>query len=173
MVQSSEEEQMRRDSSDPVVTAGALIGFARAINARLREIPNGTGLTLAELNVLGGIGKGYDLSATLVRKLLLDAPRVSRIVEGFVASGYIVREPDPHDRRRCRLRLTLAGAECLSRGRSELAATMEDLLSGLTDEERAGLERAVPGMRRVLGRRTTDEDDLAEPIGSQSRSAGH
>jgi DNA-binding MarR family transcriptional regulator len=128
----------------------ALIGFARALNVRLRETPDGTGLALAELNVLGGIEKGHDLSTTLVRTLLLDAPRVSRIVDGFVASGYITRETDQDDRRRCRLRLTPSGIEVLARGRMELALAMEDMLRGLTDEERAGLERAVPGMRRVL-----------------------
>jgi DNA-binding MarR family transcriptional regulator len=128
----------------------ALIGFARALNVRLRETPDGTGLALAELNVLGGIEKGHDLSTTLVRTLLLDAPRFSRIVDGFVASGYITRETDQDDRRRCRLRLTPSGIEVLARGRTELALVMEDMLRGLTDEERAGLERAVPGMRRVL-----------------------
>jgi DNA-binding MarR family transcriptional regulator len=128
----------------------ALIGFARALNVRLRETPDGTGLALAELNVLGGIEKRHDLSTTLVRTLLLDAPRVSRIVDGFVASGYITRETDQDDRRRCRLRLTPSGIEVLARGRTELALVMEDMLRGLTDEERAGLERAVPGMRRVL-----------------------
>ena len=150
---------MSSERPDPIVTAAALIGFARALNARLRETPDGTGLALAELNVLSGIDKGYDLSSTLVRKLLLDAPRVSRIVDGFVASGYVVREPDPDDRRRCRLRLTPTGTEYLARGRSELAAAMEDLLGGLTAEERAGLERAVPGMRRALAGRTAPGND--------------
>lgn len=152
---------MSRETSDPVATAGALVGFARALNTRLRETPNGTGLALAELNVLGGIGKGYDLSSTLVRRLLLDAPRVSRIVETFVASGFITREPDPEDRRRCRLRLTSTGAEFLTRGRAELTLAMEDLLGGLTEEERAGLERAVPGMRRALEGLAAAADDVA------------
>ena len=145
---------MSSESPDPVVTAGALIGFTRTLSVQLRETPGGAGLSLAELNVLAGIEKGYDLSSVLARKLLLDAPRVSRIVEGFVASGYVTREPDVDDRRRCRLRLTPLGIEYLAQGRMELAATMEHLLRGLTDEERTGLERAVPGMRRVLSERT-------------------
>jgi DNA-binding MarR family transcriptional regulator len=131
--------------------AAALTGFARGLNVRLRERPGG--LTLADLNVLSGIEKGYDLSSALVRRLLLDAPRVSRIVEGLVADGYVVREDDPEDRRRSRLRLTPRGAERLERGRADLAAAMDDLLRGLTDDERDGLERAVPGMRRVLAAR--------------------
>lgn len=153
---------MAAEISDAAATAGALIGLARALNVRLRETPEGTGLSVAELNVLGGIAKGYDLSSTLVRKLLLDAPRVSRIVDGFVESGYVTREPDPDDRRRLRLRLTPAGVEYLVRGRAELAQAMEDLLGGLSDEERAGLERALPGIRRMLARRTTAEDGDAE-----------
>lgn len=137
------------DRPEPAAVALALTGLARALNVRLREMPGGTGLALAELNVLGGIAKGYDLSSSLVRVLLLDAPRVSRIVDGFVTSGYVTREPDPEDRRRSRLRLTAAGSEILARGRAELAAATEELLGGLTAEERAGLEAAVPGMRRV------------------------
>src|SRR5918911_424738 len=98
---------MQAERIDSLTTAAALTGFARALNARLREAPGG--LTLADLNVLSGIDKGYDLSSTLVRRLLLDAPRVSRIVEGLVAEGYVRREADPDDRRRWRLRMTARG----------------------------------------------------------------
>jgi DNA-binding MarR family transcriptional regulator len=151
---------MPHDDSNLVDMAGALIGFARALNVRLRETPEGTGLALAELNVLGGIAKGYDLSSTLVRMLLLDAPRVSRIVDGFVVGGYVSREVDPNDRRRSRLRLTPKGVERLTQGRKELANAMDRLLGSLTEEERAGLERALPGMRRTLTDRvTTDQSD--------------
>lgn len=142
---------MQAERIDSLATAAALTGFARALNARLREAPGG--LALADLNVLSGIDKGYDLSSTLVRRLLLDAPRVSRIVEGLVAEGYVQRAADPDDRRRTRLRLTPRGIERLNRGRTDLAAAMDDLLQGLTDEERDGLKRAVPGMRRVLAAR--------------------
>jgi DNA-binding MarR family transcriptional regulator len=153
---------MTRESSDPVAIAGVLIGFTRALSARLREIPDGTGLALAELNVLGGIEKGYDLSSILVRKLLLDAPRVSRIVDGFVANGFVVREPDPEDRRRFRLRLTQSGAEHLAQARAELGAAMEELLGGLTDDERMSLLHAVPGMRRVVAGRIAVEDGSSD-----------
>ncbi|HEX6508028.1 MAG TPA: MarR family transcriptional regulator [Chloroflexota bacterium] len=139
---------MQAERTDSLATAAALTGFARALNARLRETPRG--LALADLNVLSGIDKGYDLSSALARRLLLDAPRVSRIVEGLVSEGYVQREADSEDRRRWRLRLTPSGVERLDRGRIELAAAMDDLLHGLSDEERDGLERAVPGMRRVL-----------------------
>lgn len=149
---------MEQDGSDRVTAAAAIAGFARALNMRLRETSEGAGLALAELNVLGGIERGDDLSSILVRKLLLDAPRVSRIVDSFVASGYVAREPDLDDRRRYRLRLTPAGADLLARGRARLAAAMDDLLAGLTEQERAGLERAVPGMGRVLVGCPTDED---------------
>jgi DNA-binding MarR family transcriptional regulator len=150
MVQTNERLQIPGEKPEALATAGALIGFTRALGARLREAPAGTGLTLAELNVLAGIEKGYDLSSTLARKLLLDAPRVSRIVESLDERGCLVREADPRDRRRCRLRLTPTGEAYLARGRAELSEAMEGLLQCLTADERAGLERAIPGMRRVL-----------------------
>jgi DNA-binding MarR family transcriptional regulator len=139
---------MKVERTDTLATAAALTGFTRALNARLRETSGG--LTLADLQVLSGVKKGNDLSSTLARALLLDPPRVSRIVEGLVAEDYLQREADPEDRRRCRLRLTPGGVERLEEGRAALAAAMDDLLQGLTGEERDGLERAVPGMRRVL-----------------------
>jgi DNA-binding MarR family transcriptional regulator len=61
-----------------------------------------------------------------------------------------IGERDPEDRRRSRLQLSAAGTEYLARGRAELAAAMEELLADLTEEERAGLERALPGLRRAL-----------------------
>jgi hypothetical protein len=39
---------------------------------------------------------------------------------------------------------------------------MNDLLGGLTEEECAGLKQAVPGMRRVLARRTAPRDDSVD-----------
>lgn len=141
---------MPHEPPDASTIVGSLVRLTRTLNARLRDIPDGAGLTLAELNVLGGIVKGYDLSSILVRKLLLDAPRVSRIVDSFVMNGVVSREEDPEDRRRSRLCVTSLGAQRLSQGRAELTMAMEDLLGGLTPEERAGLEIAVPGIRRVL-----------------------
>jgi hypothetical protein len=53
----------------------------------------------------------------------------------------------------------------------ELATAMDTLTAGLSDEERAGLEKAVPGMRRVLARGAA-ADEVAGADGPASAMAG-
>src|SRR5579884_685320 len=124
------------ETEDPAVqTARVLIRLARLLNVRLRENPRGTGLALSEQNVLAGIDRGYDRPSVLARNLMLDMPRVSRIVERLHEDGYVRREVDPLDRRMSRLSLTPEGVAFLAQARAEVNQAMSNLLGGLTDEE--------------------------------------
>jgi DNA-binding MarR family transcriptional regulator len=127
-----------------------LLTLVRAAGEQFRRLDGEDDLSLTDLTILAGIERGFDLPSVLARTLHLDFARVSRVTEQLHRLGYLEREADPVDRRRCRLRLTDAGRERLERGRADLSVVMAGLADGLTEDERAGLEHAVEGVRRVL-----------------------
>jgi DNA-binding MarR family transcriptional regulator len=89
----------------------------------------------------------------IARASALDPARVTRITNHLHALGYIRREADPDDRRRCPVGITDQGAERLERGRLHFSHAMAAILQGLTEEELAGLRVGTDGLARVL-----DED---------------
>jgi DNA-binding MarR family transcriptional regulator len=137
-----------------------LLTLLRTAGEHFRRLDGEGDLSLTDLSVLAGIERGFDLPSLLARTLHLDFARVSRVTELLHRLGYVAREIDPADRRRCRLRLTDAGRERLQRGRADLTRVMAGLGEGLTDDERAGLEQALDGVRRVLRALAQDEPDV-------------
>ena len=137
--------------TDALHLARTVLRLAQRLDQEIRRAQGVDGLSLAELGVLGQIDRGHDLPSVLARELHLDPPRVTRIADRLVSLGYIRRESDPADRRRCRLQLTLMGRERLVQGRAGAESAMAVLLEDLSDEEHAGLTIGLEGVRRVLG----------------------
>ena len=135
---------------DALSTARTYIRLVRLLEQQTRSEMNGDSLTLTELGVLGQIDRGQTLPSMIARGMELDPARVTRITDHLFTLGYVQREADPDDRRRCPLRLTEQGAKRLERGRLHFSATMAEILSGLTDEELAALRVGTEGLTRVL-----------------------
>jgi MarR family transcriptional regulator for hemolysin len=134
---------------DALRMVGTLTRLSRTLDQRLRHA-SADDLSIIELSVLGQIERGIDLPSAVARVLQLDPARVTRITDRLVMLGYIEREADVGDRRRCHLRLTDAGAKRVAAGRAELSTAVAELLAGLSDEERTGLMRGLESIRRVL-----------------------
>ena len=111
-------------------------------------------LGLAEWRTVAVLGEFGPLSLRDVsRRGAIDKAQVSRLLPGLIDRGYVVRDPDPTDRRRASLRLTDAGGKLYEEirviGRQRQAWLVEEL----TDEERAML---VDSLDRLLARIETD-----------------
>ena len=93
---------------------------------------------------------GSATASELVRRLLLDAGYLSRIVSRFAGQGWINRAPSPTDARQQVLTLTEAGRGAFEplqqRSREEAAA----LLAPLPPSARAGLIDALQQAQRLL-----------------------
>lgn len=77
------------------------------------------------------------LSVTeLAAAIGVDQPRASRLVQAAVKDGLAVREADPDDARRTRIRLTDAGTTAVRDATSHRRRAIEAALEGFTDEER-------------------------------------
>jgi DNA-binding MarR family transcriptional regulator len=79
----------------------------------------------------------------------VSAPTMTRIVAVLVAEGYVVREPDPDDRRVWLVRATEPGARVINDVRSARSQALLDRLSRLPPAEREALLAALPALEAI------------------------
>lgn len=98
----------------------------RLLRTALDEEP-GT-VSLEQLRVMKRIDEGLHNVSTLalVRQMRMSA--ITAILDVLVARGWVVREPDPDDRRRTHVDLTDSGREALARGRELTTRRMMAIL---------------------------------------------
>ena len=111
--------------------------------------------SLAEVRVLYELAhaSGPSIASDLAQRLGLDAGYLSRILRGFVGSGYVRKSPAASDARRHELQLTRAGSKAF------------EPLDRASHEEIAELLAPVPDatQRRLVGAMRTVESLLGEP----------
>lgn len=87
----------------------------------------------------------------LATEIGVDQPRASRLVQAAVHEGLVVREADPDDARRTRVRLTDEGRATVRSASSNRRRAIESALEGFSGAEReqfaALLARFVEGLR--------------------------
>jgi DNA-binding MarR family transcriptional regulator len=114
---------------------------------------------VARARLLAALAEGRLMSVTeLAEAIGVDQPRASRLVQSAVGEGLVVREADPDDARRTRLRITDEGRAAVHAATSNRRRAIESALDGFSDDERerfadllgrfaAGLRRAHPPHR--------------------------
>ena len=111
--------------------------------------------SLAEVRVLYELAHAQAqlVASDLAQRLGLDAGYLSRILRGFVASGYVRKSPAEGDARRLRLTLTPAGRKAFSP------------IDRASHDEIAALLAPLPNaaQRRLVGAMQTVETLLGEP----------
>lgn len=97
-----------------------------------------TKLSLAEFNGISALEPGERLCGNMLsRKMNLSPSRASRVIEKLVKNGFLLREIDPQDRRRCTICLAKKGValkqqlrnvrqECEEKVRSQLSVQEVD-----------------------------------------------
>jgi MarR family transcriptional regulator, negative regulator of the multidrug operon emrRAB len=68
----------------------------------------------------------------------------------LVEKGWVVREPDPNDRRQWLLKVTPAGQERAKASLDLLTNILTDLLSELSPEELAAAQVFLPALQRIV-----------------------
>jgi DNA-binding MarR family transcriptional regulator len=89
----------------------------------------------------------------LAEFMLLDSNAVVLLLNELEDRGFSVRRRDPEDRRRHILELTEAGRQALARAEKGRASIEDELLGGLSAEEKVTLKRiltrALDGLARI------------------------
>lgn len=96
----------------------------------------------------------------LAQRLFVSAPTVTGIVQKMERAGLVGRQPDPHDQRLMRIRLTERGREVAKQLAESFAAQAESMFEGIAPEELAALSRLLARVG----------ENLADALGSAAGS---
>ena len=83
---------------------------------------------------------------------------VSFHVEKLVQEGYLLRQPAPGDRRKCRLVCTRRAEPVVQRGRQVQEAFFRRMTAGLDPQDLAAFRRCLEGFQRNLSQMTQEDD---------------
>ncbi|MFF5483100.1 MarR family winged helix-turn-helix transcriptional regulator [Streptomyces sp. NPDC012935] len=102
----------------------------------------------------------------LANRLGVEASHVTRTVQQLQKSGYVIRVPDPQDRRAQRIELTEPGRQAIARVREAGARGMQLALSDWTPEELRQLATLFHRMVDDFLAHAVDEDTEQQPAGT-------
>ena len=118
---------------------------------RLRVEDEALGISAPRLSALSVlVFAGPKRIGELARIEQVEPPTMTRLVDGLVRDGLVVREPDPDDARAVRVKATPTGARTLRRGRARRVETLRARLASLSPTELAALGEGVEVLERIL-----------------------
>jgi DNA-binding MarR family transcriptional regulator len=128
----------------------SLLGRAARAGA-VDAVARAGGLRLGHVAVLAALEDfGPSSQRALGGRLRQDPSDVLRLLDDLQAKAYITREPDPEDRRRHRVTITVRGRRALAAAERAYRAEQDALLDGLSARERTQLHRLA---RKALAAR--------------------
>jgi DNA-binding MarR family transcriptional regulator len=137
---------LERELTDGAARLYLAIGRLSRSLRRSSEMGLGHGSTSALATVVhGGPLRTGDLAA----REGVSAPTMTRIVAVLVAEGYVVREPDPDDRRVALVRATEQGEQVITEVRSARSQALLDRITNLPPAERDALLAAIPALEAL------------------------
>ena len=148
---------------EPLLTASAMFAnaarFADAYHAALSPLCAETGLPPAAADILLFLANnpGLDTARDVCTYRGLKPGIVSFHVEKLVQAGYLLRQPAPGDRRKCRLVGTEKAGPVVQQGRELQETFFRRLARGLEPEDLAAFRRCLEGFRRNLSQMTQED----------------
>lgn len=120
---------------------------ARGLRRRFAETLEPWGVTPHESRALRVIGSHEPTRLGVVAQHLRIAPRsVTDVVDSLEKRGFVVREPDPTDRRATQVSLTANGRKVLDELDTARRADHESYFADLGERDRATLARILNGL---------------------------
>src|SRR5215472_10668158 len=107
-------------------------------------------LNRTDLRALQALRAGGMTAGSLARALGVTSGATTRVIDSLVASGHVVRTPDPTDRRRVLVRLTIAAANQVDHTFERLRADTRALLETYDDAQLETLARFLEDVRTLV-----------------------
>jgi DNA-binding MarR family transcriptional regulator len=124
-------------STHPSVEA-AVASFFRATRrarGRAAQRTEPGELSLAQFQVLEPLLDGACHSGALAEQGGVTAPTATRMIDGLVTRGIVVREPDPTDRRAVLVSLTPEGKRAMKAKLAKVSAARKSIAAAFADDE--------------------------------------
>jgi len=97
-------------------------------------------ISFPEICVLGQLSSNQEPTMSeLGRSISMDLSTLTRTVDKLVEKEFVVRKPDPEDRRMVRVVITTEGRKIMSRFEEQRRKKIESLLRQMTSQERRDL----------------------------------
>jgi DNA-binding MarR family transcriptional regulator len=162
-------------AGEPAEIAGALRIAVNRLAYALRRPGTAYGLTPSRYTALATLAKhGAMRAGDLADAMAIARPTLSRLLDTLGEDGWVVREPDPADRRASVVELSEQGHEVMDRIRREATSDLCDDIAALPPDRREILEAAVPVLVEVAElqlARGNATAPSAEPTGTASADA--
>ncbi len=145
---------------DPNTSVGFLLhDVSRLMRAWFDEQAQALGLTRAQWRVLVHLGPRQGINQTSLAEILeLDNVTLSRHIDRLERDGWLVRRPDPADRRAWRIYLSEASHPTLKKMEVLAVETQAAALAGLSPDQRAMLIETLVKIKANLAPRSDDFD---------------
>lgn len=102
-------------------------------------------------------------ASDIAKKRGVSLQSASALVQGLVEKGWVVRTPDPNDRRQSLLEVTPEGIAVAESARQQMAGALARFLEGLSQDEIAAAQVFLPALQRVLIQHIAPDDVTEEP----------
>lgn len=106
--------------------------------------------TFMQISVLMHLREHPITTSELAKRRKVSLQSASVLIQGLVERGWIVRTPDPTDRRQSLLEVTPEGQERAQLAQELITDTIAEVLDELTPEELEGASTFLPGLRRAV-----------------------
>jgi DNA-binding MarR family transcriptional regulator len=117
----------------------------------------GDDTTMPQFRVLGYLEKEPYTLSDIARLRHVSLQSAGELVQILVERGWIVRTPDPDDRRKNLLSLTEAGRERYHQARKSMLTRLLPLMENLNPDEMAAVQVALQALHRVLSGEVGEE----------------
>ncbi|MCC7447378.1 MAG: MarR family transcriptional regulator [Anaerolineae bacterium] len=122
----------------------------RAIVHDLQQ-ESGQDISLSQFRVLFYLTEQPLTLSALARKRQVSLQAASELVQVMVERGWIIRLPDPANRRQAFLRLTHEGQRCYERIHNKMVEHLVLMLQKFSQPEVQALQVVLPALQRVMG----------------------
>lgn len=170
MIERWERERPDLDASSLQIIA-RVTRLARAIDEDAAAALGEFSLTEVEFQLLAAIRTAPDCRAaprTLLQPLMVTSGGLTNRIDRLEAAGWIVRAPNPDDRRGVFLELTSSGRELVDRVTAAYLHNQAELLrEALTDRERTSLAPLLRKLLDSLSERNAKRRPVSRPAPEQ------
>ncbi len=132
--------------------------LTRLMAVELRQ-EAGEDTTMPQFRVLSYLADSPLTMSAIARKRRVSFQSAGELVQSLVGRGWVVRMPDPDDRRQSLLHLTEEGRTHYERAQQQMLARLVTYMDQLDNDEQAAIQQALQSLHRVLVQEVNEHDD--------------
>jgi DNA-binding MarR family transcriptional regulator len=130
--------------------------FNRIMAVELRQESDDE-TTMPQFRVLGYLAEEPMTMSAIARRRHVSFQSAGELVQALVERGWVVRMPDPSDRRQSLLQLTEAGLARYEQAQHHMLERLASFMDQLDEDEKTTIQQALQSLHRVLVQEVVDE----------------